>query len=77
MIIKDNKMKKTVNKRKKRLSVKAAEGRDILLRGNDELDMMIDDLQVKFPMLEKRAAIVRYAVKQLHRKAILNNINPK
>ena len=76
MIIKDNKMKKTVNKRKKRLSAKA-EGRDILLRGNDELDNMIEDLQVKFPMLEKRAAIVRYAVKQLHRKAILNKIDPK
>ena len=49
----------------------------ILITGSEELDQMISDLMIKFPMLNKKAAIVRYALKRLHRKEVLNEIDPK
>lgn len=67
-------MKKAIkNPRKPKYSKPKA----ILLTGSEELDQMISDLMIKFPMLSKRAAIVRYALKRLHRKEILNEIDPK
>ena len=63
--------------KQKKISKPAKNKAGIYIRSNAELNNMVDDLQKKLPILEKRSAVIRYAVKRLHRQLVLNEIDPQ
>ncbi len=68
------------NKRVKKISdkkkVHAIKRSQIGIRIDDELEDMVRELREKLD-LESDSQVGRYAIKRLHRKLVLNEIDPK